>query len=168
MSYCTCALGKIWWFLIWRLALRPPNRQIKTTGKISHYTVFCLETAAITCIYITMYNYNIMCTLSVSFLSYFISGDPWFHGTQFVHPAEIECIPSRLFYKQEVFSRNKMDLYSMRNITGHCTVMSLEDFRKSKYSFLICDEIFFRQQERFCIKCLLMYAVLYRTLCVPH
>lgn len=68
-----------------------------------------------------------MCTSCWSF-SCLLSRDPWFHGPWFVHPDEVEHLPTRMFYHNEVFQSNIQDTNPMRSVIGRCAVLTLRDY----------------------------------------
>ena len=49
-------------------------------------------------------------------------------GYQFVHPAEVEHPPTRLFYKREVFRCTEMLTTHVANIMGRCAVMTYKEY----------------------------------------
>ncbi|XP_014669856.1 PREDICTED: protein polybromo-1-like [Priapulus caudatus] len=78
------------------------------------------------------------------------SGDPYFHGPWFIHPAEVDHEPTKMFYKREVFLSSVEDTNPMLSITGKCCVLSYRDYTTlrptevSEQDVYVCDS---RYQE---------------------
>ena len=62
------------------------------------------------------------------------SGDPWFHGPWFVYPEEVNHSPTRLFLEQELFMSSIQDTNPMRSIIGRCSVLSLGDYSRKRFT----------------------------------
>ena len=54
--------------------------------------------------------------------------DPWFHGPWFVHPDEVDHLPTRMFYYNEVFLSSIHDTNPMRSVIGRCAVLSPKEY----------------------------------------
>ena len=66
-----------------------------------------------------------------------IRSDPWFSGPWFVRPDEVEHVPTKMFYRNEVFMSSIQDTNPMRSVIGRCAVLVPKDFVKCTYIVLL-------------------------------
>jgi protein polybromo-1 len=68
--------------------------------------------------------------------------DPWFSGPWFVRPDEVEHVPTKMFYRNEVFMSSIQDTNPMRSVIGRCAVLVPKDFVKWRPTEVFEDDVF--------------------------
>jgi len=83
-----------------------------------------------------------LCSLSAFVLSAFASGESFIHGPFFVHPAQIDHVPTRLFYKKEVIRSSKEETVPSSSIVGRCAVLSYKEYCTSRFTEIPENDVF--------------------------
>jgi len=78
----------------------------------------------------------------VFFLFLFASGEAFIHGPCFINPAQVDHVPTRLFYKKEVIRNSKEQTVPATNIVGRCAVLSYKEYCTSRFTEIPENDVF--------------------------
>lgn len=76
------------------------------------------------------------------FLSVFASGEAHIHGSYFISPAQVEHVPTRLFYKKEVIRSSREQTVAASSIIGRCAVLSFKEYCTSRFTEIPENDVF--------------------------
>jgi len=77
-----------------------------------------------------------------SHLCVFVSGEAFIRGACFFSPAQVEHVPTRLFYKKEVIRSSGEQTVVVSNIVGHCAVLSYKEYCTSRLTEIPENDVF--------------------------
>lgn len=75
---------------------------------------------------------------------YFVcaSGEAFIHGPCFVSPAQVDHVPTRLFYKKEVIRSSREQTIPASSIVGRCAVLSYKEYCTSRFTEIAENDVF--------------------------
>jgi len=77
-----------------------------------------------------------------SFLCLRSRGETFIHGPCFVSPAQVEHVPTRLFYKKEVIRSSREQTFQASSVIGRCTVLSYKEYCTSRFTEVAETDVF--------------------------
>ena len=70
------------------------------------------------------------------------SGEAFIRGPHFVHPAQVDHVPTRLFYKKEVIRSSREETVAASSVAGRCTVLSYKEYCTSRLTEIAEADVF--------------------------
>jgi len=72
----------------------------------------------------------------------YASGEVFIHGPSFVSPAQVDHVPTRLFYKKEVIRSSRQQTLPSSSIAGRCAVLSYKEYCTSRFTEIPEEDVF--------------------------
>ena len=63
-----------------------------------------------------------------------VSGEAFIRGPCFINPAQVDHVPTRLFYKKEVIRSSREQTVPASSIVGRCAVLSYKEYCTSRFT----------------------------------